>query len=571
MITFLKIHIKGFCSYVEEVTVDLNTHQTTLIKAPNGSGKSTIFSALTWALYGKSLKGKSEVNTWKQYQPKAYTGTLVEVFFQRDDSIYKVTRCQNYTEVLEDGAKGKDRLLLQKDAEVLSIKSKTQIQDKLNEAVGMTYKLFINSLMFGQGIKRLVEESNADKKKLFEEAFNLNFINLAKGIATEEKNKVHNEVRDFESQLESLQKELTTTHEAFKDLWEREKNFQDTLSKEKKRLKKERTRLTQELIKIKKTYSEDKENLVALKIKRVKKSLEEVRNGLATAKKVSNIPLLDLIEDVIKLLKKGKVKKALESMLKIRKAFKDIDRLQDEREELQDTLSTLQDKQRSLDKSRREADELSDEIAEVDEKIRNLKTEKLKVVSPKYKKKQDKIKEEIKAVRRRLNKYQEKLDDYEWLLNDPLSNKGIKAFLFDSSLDLLNHTLDSYASVLGFRISFEVDLGSTKKDFVTLIERDGIIIDYDDLSGGERQLCNVAMAFAMNESMTASKGINIAFLDEVFESLDAENIELVISLINTVYEDKSLFLITHHESLPLSNVKTMQVVKAHGRSTIKLL
>lgn len=41
------------------------------------------------------------------------------------------------------------------------------------------------------------------------------------------------------------------------------------------------------------------------------------------------------------------------------------------------------------------------------------------------------------------------------------------------------------------------------------------------------------MAFAMHEALTASKGINLAFLDEVFESLSSDNIELVINLINT--------------------------------------
>jgi len=37
---------------------------------------------LVWALYGKNIKGVSEVNTWKRIPtPKDYKGTLVEVFF----------------------------------------------------------------------------------------------------------------------------------------------------------------------------------------------------------------------------------------------------------------------------------------------------------------------------------------------------------------------------------------------------------------------------------------------------------------------------------------------------------
>ena len=131
--------------------------------------------------------------------------------------------------------------------------------------------------------------------------------------------------------------------------------------------------------------------------------------------------------------------------------------------------------------------------------------------------------------------------------------------------------MDSYADVLGFRISFEIDLGSTRKDFVTLIERGNIIIDYDELSGGEKQVCNLAMAFAMFESMSAARGINVAFLDEVFESLSSDNIEIVVSLIKHIFDHKSLFLITHHDSLPLSHSKILQVEKHNGLTTIKQL
>ena len=130
----------------------------------------------------------------------------------------------------------------------------------------------------------------------------------------------------------------------------------------------------------------------------------------------------------------------------------------------------------------------------------------------------------------------------------------------------LNQVLESYSEILGFNIQFKVDLNSTKKDFVTLIVKDGVDVIYEELSGGEKQLCNLAMAFAMNEVMTEAKGVNIAFLDEVFESLSSDNIEVVIGLIRKVYKDKTLFLITHQESLPIPNAKTLIVKKNHGLS-----
>ena len=211
------------------------------------------------------------------------------------------------------------------------------------------------------------------------------------------------------------------------------------------------------------------------------------------------------------------------------------------------------------DKLKTECEDISDDLAQIDQDIKNLKEEKLSVMSPKYK-------EKLKEIRKRLRKVDEdyhnkdlELKDYDWLINDPLGNNGIKAYLFDSSLYLLNKTLESYSDLLGFRIEFNINLGSARKDFVTLIEMNGRIVEYSELSGGQKQLANVAMAFAMHQSLSASKGINVAFLDEVFESLSPDNIELICSLIKHIFSDKSLFLISHLESLPFGNCRTLHV------------
>lgn len=152
-----------------------------------------------------------------------------------------------------------------------------------------------------------------------------------------------------------------------------------------------------------------------------------------------------------------------------------------------------------------------------------------------------------------------------------MGNQGIKAFLFDSSIDLINEILNKYVPILGFKIEFGVNLDSVRKDFVTTIERDDIIMEYDELSGGEKQLVNISLALAMNELLTVSQGFNIAFMDEVFESLSSENIELVTSLIREIFKDKTLFLITHQNTIPLGNVKILQVEKVKGLSSYKVL
>lgn len=61
------------------------------------------------------------------------------------------------------------------------------------------------------------------------------------------------------------------------------------------------------------------------------------------------------------------------------------------------------------------------------------------------------------------------------------------------------------------------------------------------------------MAFAMNEVMTKAKGINIAFLDEVFENLSSEYVDLVIGLIRkyTRIKPYTLYHIRNHYQYPM--------------------
>jgi DNA repair exonuclease SbcCD ATPase subunit len=570
MLTFTTMNVVGFCS-IENLHIPLNPSCTILIKAPNGKGKSTILSALVWAIYGKNLKGVSEVTTWEKVRPKDYQGVMVEVFFQKGEHIYKIIRCQKCNIVLEDGAKGKDRLILMKDNEVVNVKGKNKLQDAINAELGLSYTLFMNSIMFGQGIKRLIQESNSDKKKIFEEVFDLEFLNIAKGIAMQDKNNLLAQANEVEHQSALLKKELEANKEAYFDLRDREKGFKEKIKSERRELKKDREDLTKQLIKKQQQLKDEVEKSLKVKIKKHTDYVDVLKSKIKYNRIVSGVSLPDFVKKLKIQLDKGHYKRAKESVDIIYKAIINSDKLQEEYEDALGRLDELRTTNEKYKRLQKECDDIASDIADIDEELEKLKQEKLKVMSPKYKEKLKEIRKTLRKVDEDYHNKELELENYNWLINDPLGNNGIKAYLFDSSLDMLNRTLDKYSQVLGFRIEFNIDLGTARKEFFTLIERDGQIIDYDELSGGEKQLVNVAMAFAMNESLTMSKGINLAFLDEVFESLSSDNVEVVISLIRHTFANKTLFLITHLDSLPLSNTKILQVEKVNGLSRYQLL
>ena len=564
MLKLLNMQIEGFCS-IPNLYVPFDQKQIVLIKAPNGSGKSTIFSALVWCLYGKTIKGVSDVQTWKEFRTSDYCGTMVSVHFQRKESVYQVIRCQKYDKNLEDGSKGRDRFIVIKDAEPLDIKSKVQLQQKLVDILGLTQNLFTNSIMFGQGINRIIQESNADKKKLFEEIFDLNYLNIAKGIALEDKSNILSQLNEAERESASLKRELESTISTYKDLKAREKDFSNHIREERKELREDRKKLRAKRDEILPKLGTS----LTPEINMIQKELDKLHKLYRQAKSISNIPIREFIGNVYEMISSKKYNDASKALLDIMQAFEMMENLQVEI----DTKSQVVDHYKELNQKHKRYSQLladiDDDLETIKEQLRKLKEEKLKVLSPKYK-------EQIADLRKRLRKVDEyyhnkelELEDYNWVIDDPLGNNGIKAYLFDSSLDFLNKELERYYEILGFHISFEIDLSSTRKEFCTLIEKDGHIIDYDELSGGEKQLVDISMAFAMNQALTISKGINIAFLDEVFESLSSDNIELVIQLVKEVYKDKTLFLISHHDSLPFSNVKILEVEKRNGLSYYK--
>lgn len=570
MLTFTTMNVVGFCS-IENLHIPLNPSCTILIKAPNGKGKSTILSALVWAIYGKNLKGVSEVTTWEKVRPKDYQGVMVEVFFQKGEHIYKIIRCQKCNIVLEDGAEGKDRLILMKDNEVVNVKGKNKLQDAINAELGLSYTLFMNSIMFGQGIKRLIQESNSDKKKIFEEVFDLEFLNIAKGIAMQDKNNLLAQANEVEHQSALLKKELEANKEAYFDLRDREKGFKEKIKSERRELKKDREDLTKQLIKKQQQLKDEVEKSLKVKIKKHTDYVDVLKSKIKYNRIVSGVSLPDFVKKLKIQLDKGHYKRAKESVDIIYKAIINSDKLQEEYEDALGRLDELRTTNEKYKRLQKECDDIASDIADIDEELEKLKQEKLKVMSPKYKEKLKEIRKTLRRVDEDYHNKELELENYNWLINDPLGNNGIKAYLFDSSLDMLNRTLDKYSQVLGFRIEFNIDLGTARKEFFTLIERDGQIIDYDELSGGEKTLCNFAMALAMHEALTLSKGINLMLFDEVFESLDKENVELVTELIKKYSVGKSIFIITHLDSVPLSNLKILQVTKEKGLSNYKYL
>jgi DNA repair exonuclease SbcCD ATPase subunit len=568
MIQFGNIIIEGFCS-IPYLELNLGSKGITVIRGATGEGKTTILSALVWGAYGKNLKGKSDVNTWEKYRPKNYNGTKVEIYFGKDGKTHKITRCLKYKGEV-NGAKGKDRLIYEIDAVEVSEKNKGEIQALINADLGMSYSLFMNSILFGQGMKRLIQESSSDKKDLFEEIFELEYISKARDIAKGYYTEALREYNEISQKYSSSKEKKQSIQRMLDDLKKQANHVKNDLSSRVKVLEKKLSLLAKA-----KKENELKEtvtykNRIEQRIQEARDNQKELLNKINDAKKKTRVSLEEFIGVIIKLLKRGDIKNSLKRLMEVKKAFGDIERLQDKCSKLADKISNYRDKLEELRDQEYEANKVQRDIDLTHVEIKKLLSEKRAGVNlgiiKKYKTQLSIISDKLQSIESEMEEKRAKVDNYKWVMDDPLGNRGIKAFLFESSLDILNETLESYSEVLGFSILFYVDIQGVKKDFNTQIIMDGIEVSYEELSGGQKTLVNIAMAFAMNEVMTKAKGINIAFLDEVFENLSSEYVDLVIGLIRKIYKDKTLYLISHQESLPIPNARVLTVTRERGLS-----
>lgn len=567
MIEFTNLFIEGFCS-IPQFELPLNTKGITVIRGANGFGKSTIFSALVWVIYGKNIKGNSEVNTWKKFQPKNYTGTRVELFFMKDNQIHRIIRCYNYKAEVE-GSVGGSKLIYQIEGSNVGERGKKNVQDIITKNIGMSYNLFLNSILFGQGLKRLIQESGTNQRDIFEEIFELGFLTRAKDIAYKKYKEVSSSYDLADTQYKSLSSQISILEDTNSQLSERESNFEAQRSRSIKALK---VKLHEFQVKSKSLSKQldgflDEDSLENL-IQSYKRKISKQQDKLGKSKATLSISLEDLINQIIKLLESKEYDNSLKKLKTLQEAFKTQETCKTKISKYNTRLSKV-----STDKYKRSVvkkdlkyakDQVEYYKAQIQEKetedpdFNSIYTENLGKI--------EKLRKKVRSTKKELDTYGESRDIYKWAYTEPLGSNGIKSYLFESCLHQLNEILETYSEVLGFSIKFDVDLITTRKDFKTILHFEGQEVPYDDLSGGQKQLVNLAMAFSMNTLMSQAHGINIAFLDEVFESLSSDNIEIVINLIKRVYKDKTLFLITHQDSLPISNSRVLRVRREKGLS-----
>ena len=172
--------LSAFGPYAEQTEIDFETlgeQGIYLISGDTGAGKTTLFDAISFALYGEASAGRERrlSKTFRSDYARADTPTFVTLHFRHRGTSWRVTRSPEYARPKQ---RGEGTVLVAAKAELLNEDSGelwsglSQVGEKIQEIVGLTQDQFSRTTMIAQGeFLKILNAKSAERKELFQKLF----------------------------------------------------------------------------------------------------------------------------------------------------------------------------------------------------------------------------------------------------------------------------------------------------------------------------------------------------------------------------------------------------------------
>jgi len=591
-INFRKIQASGFLSLADPISLEFEKGFYTVTgenlddreDSSNGTGKTSLFSVLDFALYGeaKGLK-KSEI----PFNGKARVSCVTVVEFDIDEDKYQVVRKLNPS-ALQFKKNGKD--LTQSSAA-------TQLE--IEKTIGIPYYVFNQclSLKVNDQASSFVKFKKVEREKFVNVVFDLSrFKNMEKLVRSDlnlEKNKLEKRQIICDGLIENgetLKRQITTLQDEFDNRSERTKN-------KIKEIKSENADKKKELDAIEKFSDEDKDNLednlkdLTDKSVKLQKMIDTLKGSITTytneivskqkqlesLKKDSVCGMckrpMDNIDDVVlenaekdvKKIEKENNSKCLKNKADLKKAIKIKTTLRDKVDRFTADIRAGENRN-----SQRTA--IDDQIRSNDKQIDFLKNtieeqkeeSGLKEIENDYKNNEQKIK-----LQKKENDAISVVIDQLEKLKIVTSETGVRQHILEKLINFFNKRLTYYNRKFENPFTITFDGGFTP----TILNDKGLEVSYQSLSGGEQKRVDIAVSFTFRDVLKSQNQISFNFCvyDEIFDtSIDSRGRKKILEHLTEELEadDSSIFLITHKNDLEIENVKNIHLIKKDKKTTL---
>lgn len=174
----IKLTISAFGPYADKQVIDfeeLNGRNIFVISGKTGAGKTTIFDAISYALYGEASGESRETDSLRSHFADDDVETFVELEFELKGERYTVNRVPKQKKKKSRGEgfteKSADATLTLPDGKVIT--KVTNVTNKLIEILGITRDQFRQIVMLPQGeFKKLLLADSLEREGIFRKIFN---------------------------------------------------------------------------------------------------------------------------------------------------------------------------------------------------------------------------------------------------------------------------------------------------------------------------------------------------------------------------------------------------------------
>lgn len=218
---FNRLILEAFGPFKERVDIDftnLNNSGMFLITGPTGSGKTSIFDAICFALFGALSNSANALERIRSNYADNTLKTLVDLTFTFSNKTYNVVR------------EGKDDFKAKLTIEGLNdiISGHTNVTNKIEEILGLDLNMFRQVVMLPQNeFKKLLLSNTLKKQEVFRNIFKTDFIKNFQEKIEEDCKKKSNEI---DSKINVLNTLISQVDEKYRDISPKEKlNYNDIL------------------------------------------------------------------------------------------------------------------------------------------------------------------------------------------------------------------------------------------------------------------------------------------------------------------------------------------------------
>ena len=583
MIKIKDLTVKNFMS-VGNVTqaVDFEEDQLTLVLGENldqggddsgsrnGTGKTTIINALSYALYGQALTNIKRNNLINKTNSK---GMLVTLNFEKNGNKYRIERGrspnvlkfyindQDHSDEFDDNSQGDSR----------------KTQESIQDLLGMSHNMFKHVVALNTYTEPFLSMRTNDQREIIEQLLGITLLSEKANMLKDQVRVTKDAITEENMRIDAVKASNENIQTSIDSLIKRQKAWNSKQKSDIERLESgidelEKLDIEKELDNHEKLTNWNELNAAIAALNKERATLDSalMRANKSVSKAEKDIAELDdatcytcgqaLHEDKKAEILATKNKDLQDSMayqtevsVKLEGVVKNLDEIGD-----------INGRPNTFYETAREAYEHRNNV----DNLRSSLISKTQEEDPYQAQIDDLTNTALQEIDwttvNQLTSYKE---HQEFLLK-LLTNKDsfIRKKIIDQNLAYLNARLTYYLDKIGLphQVVFQNDLNVE----ITQLGQD---LDFDNLSRGERNRLILGLSFAFRDVWESLyQNINLLFIDELIDSgMDTAGVENSIGILKkmTRERDKNVFLISHKDELVGRVNNVLKVVKENGFTT----